>query len=159
MGGWRLESPASLLLTQPFMQAQIKENIKALRHWPLCVDFTVTGEFHAQMASNAEMFPFDDVIMYICSGQVHGSRADTALLPRRSVNRCDGWWHILNQGAAGMKPTFDGLVQDCSISIANAPEILQSCTNHRLFYASTQFLLIKMLNIDQLSLRWCWWIW
>ena len=38
-------------LAQPFIQAQIKENIKAPRHWPLCGEFT--GEFHAQMASNA----------------------------------------------------------------------------------------------------------
>ena len=29
-------------------------------HWPLCA---VTGEFPAQMTSNAEIFPFDDVIM------------------------------------------------------------------------------------------------
>ena len=35
-------------LLQPFIRAQIKENIKAPRHWPLC------GEFTAQMASNAE---------------------------------------------------------------------------------------------------------
>ena len=41
----------------------MKENIKAPRHWPLCGDFTGTGEFPAQMASYAEMFPFDDVIM------------------------------------------------------------------------------------------------
>ena len=34
------------------IQAQIKENIKAPRHWPLCGEFT--GEFPAQMASNAE---------------------------------------------------------------------------------------------------------
>ena len=33
---------------------QIKENIKAPRHWPLCREFTGTGEFPAQMASNAE---------------------------------------------------------------------------------------------------------
>ena len=32
--------------------AQIKENIKAPRHWPLSEEFT--GEFPAQMASNAE---------------------------------------------------------------------------------------------------------
>ena len=32
---WRLRSPASRLFTQPFIQAQIKENIKAPRHWPL----------------------------------------------------------------------------------------------------------------------------
>ena len=35
---WRLKSPASRLLTEAFIQAQIKENIKAPRHWPLCGD-------------------------------------------------------------------------------------------------------------------------
>ena len=35
-------------------QAQIKENIKAPRHWPLSGEFTGTGEFPAQRASNAE---------------------------------------------------------------------------------------------------------
>ena len=34
------KSPASWLFTQPFIQAQIKENIKAPRHWPLCGKFT-----------------------------------------------------------------------------------------------------------------------
>ena len=28
------------LLTQPFIQAQMKEAIKAPRHWPLCGEFT-----------------------------------------------------------------------------------------------------------------------
>ena len=51
---WRLKSPASRLFTQPFIQMQIKENIKALRHWPLCGEFTGTGEFPAQRASYAE---------------------------------------------------------------------------------------------------------
>ena len=37
---WRLKSPASQLFTQRFFQAQIKENIKASRHWPLCGEFT-----------------------------------------------------------------------------------------------------------------------
>ena len=32
---WRLKSPAPRLFAQPFVQAQIKENTKALRHWPL----------------------------------------------------------------------------------------------------------------------------
>ena len=31
---WRLKPPASRLFTQPFVQVQIKENIKAPRHWP-----------------------------------------------------------------------------------------------------------------------------
>ena len=37
---WYLKSPASRLITQPFIQTQIKENIKAPRHWPLCGEFT-----------------------------------------------------------------------------------------------------------------------
>ena len=51
---WRLKSPASRLFTQTFIQTQIKENIKASRHWPLCGEFTGTGEFPAQRASYAE---------------------------------------------------------------------------------------------------------
>ena len=50
----RLKSPVSRLFTQPFIQTQIKENIKAPRHWPWCGEFTGTGEFPAQRASNAE---------------------------------------------------------------------------------------------------------
>ena len=48
---WSLKSPASPLFTQPFIQAQIKENIKAPRHWAL---WGVTGEFSTQRASNVE---------------------------------------------------------------------------------------------------------
>ena len=29
-----------MIFTQPFIRAQIKENIKALHHWPLCGEFT-----------------------------------------------------------------------------------------------------------------------
>ena len=54
MGRLRLKSPASRLFTQPFIQVEIKENILALRHWPLCGEFTGTGKFPAQMASDAE---------------------------------------------------------------------------------------------------------
>ena len=44
--------PRDCLLNRLFRQ--IKENIKAPRHWPLCGEFTGTGEFPAQRASNAE---------------------------------------------------------------------------------------------------------
>ena len=50
-----LKSPASRLFTQTFIQTQIKENIKAPRHWPLWGEFTGTGEFPAQRASYAEI--------------------------------------------------------------------------------------------------------
>ena len=34
------QTHASRLFTQRFIRAQIKENIKAPRHWPLCEEFT-----------------------------------------------------------------------------------------------------------------------
>ena len=37
---WRLKSPASWLFTQPFIEAQCKENTQAPRHWPLWGEFT-----------------------------------------------------------------------------------------------------------------------
>ena len=49
---WRLKSPASRLITEPFIQAQIKENIPATGIY--AGNAPVTGEFPAQMASNAE---------------------------------------------------------------------------------------------------------
>ena len=51
---WRLKSPTSRLFTERFIRTQIKENIKAPGHWPLCGEFTRTGEFPAQRARNAE---------------------------------------------------------------------------------------------------------
>ena len=51
---WSLKSPASWLFTVLFIQTQIKENIKAPRHWHLCREFTGNGEFPAQRASYAE---------------------------------------------------------------------------------------------------------
>ena len=43
---------------QPFIRAQIKQNIKAPRQWP-----PVAGEFRVQEASSAANFLFDDVIL------------------------------------------------------------------------------------------------
>ena len=37
-----------------FFQAQLRENIKAQRHWPLCGEFTGDQWNPAQMVSNAE---------------------------------------------------------------------------------------------------------
>ena len=57
----RLQSPASRLFTQPFIQAQIKEKIKAPRHWTLCGE--LTGEFPHKGPVTRIMFTFDDVII------------------------------------------------------------------------------------------------
>ena len=73
MARLRPRSPASRLFTHPFVQAQIKENIKAPRHWPSWGNSPVTSEFPAKGTVTRKMFPFDDAIMktfsiiYICS--------------------------------------------------------------------------------------------
>ena len=41
------------IVNSTFVQAQIKENIKALRHWSCEENSQVTGELPAQKASNA----------------------------------------------------------------------------------------------------------
>ena len=61
---WRFESPASRLFSQPFIQAQIKENIKAPRHWPLWGEFTGARWIpQHKWPVTQKMFPFDEVIM------------------------------------------------------------------------------------------------
>ena len=62
MGVMASKSPALPLFTQPLIQAGIKTS--KVRVPGLCAgNSPVTGEFPAQMASNAGMFPFDDAIM------------------------------------------------------------------------------------------------
>ena len=63
---WCFKSPASRLFTQMFIQAQIKENIKAPRHWPLWGEFIVTGKSPAQRASNVEN-------IYLMTSSCHGT--------------------------------------------------------------------------------------
>ena len=59
-----------------------RKKIKVPRHWPLCGEFTGTGEFLAQTASNAEKkFPFDDVIM------------TTFRRPKRATGSVAWWSH------------------------------------------------------------------
>ena len=50
-GGVSNHQPHDCLLNRLFRR---RSNIKAPRHWPLCGEFTGTGEFPAQRASNAE---------------------------------------------------------------------------------------------------------
>ena len=46
--------PCFMLFWYHYSDVIIKENIKAPRHWPLCGEFTGTGEFPAQRARYAE---------------------------------------------------------------------------------------------------------
>ena len=60
---WRFKSPAPLLFTQLFIQAQIKVNIKIPRQWPSCGEFTGDRWNPAKWPAMRKMFPFDGVIM------------------------------------------------------------------------------------------------
>ena len=60
MGVMGLKSLASPLFTQPCVQAQIKENIKAPRHWPLSA---VKSPHKGPLTR--KMLPLDDVIMML----------------------------------------------------------------------------------------------
>ena len=53
------------MFVQQFVHEQIKENIKAPRHWLCEGNSPVIDGFPSQRSSNAEMFPFDDVIICI----------------------------------------------------------------------------------------------
>ena len=67
---WRPKSPASRLFTQPFLLVQIKENIKAPRHWLLCGELIHRWPVNSPRKGpvTRKMFPFDDVIMDITYG-------------------------------------------------------------------------------------------
>ena len=52
MGAMASQITSLAIVSSSVYLAQSKENIKAPRQWPLCGEFT--GEFLAQMASNAE---------------------------------------------------------------------------------------------------------
>ena len=60
---WRLKSPTSWLFTQPSIQAEITENIKAPRHRPLCGNHWWPVNSPHKSPVTRKWFPFDDVIM------------------------------------------------------------------------------------------------
>ena len=59
---WRLKSPASPLFTQPCIQVQIKENIKASLVFVRGIHRSPVNSPHKWPVTR-KMFPFDDVIM------------------------------------------------------------------------------------------------
>ena len=74
---------------------QIKENIKAPRHWPLCGEFTGISEFPAQRASNGENVSIwwrHHVIIYpSLPGQCRSARCPWK---RPSRLTCPQWWVV-----------------------------------------------------------------
>ena len=87
---WRLQSSAYRLFAQPFVHAQIKENIKAPRHWPLWGEST--GDRRILLIKGPvtrKMFSFDDVIM---NGAIMTAGCMTRHSHGLSWNRKSGPW-------------------------------------------------------------------
>ena len=115
---WRLKSPASRLFTQPFIQKQIKENIKAPRHWPFGGEFTddrwiprTNGHLNAE---NVSISWRHHIKMFKCFNRLISAGLDTAWRPSASQNFHRGKWIWAKFSS---KSYIDGLVQDCSISL------------------------------------------
>ena len=84
IGSMASQIQASRSCTQSFIQAQIKEDIKAPRHrhWPLC------GEFTGDRPVTWKMFPCDNVIMW-CNNRYPASNGVQLI---RSWSWDIDWW-------------------------------------------------------------------
>ena len=86
MSAMASQSPASRVLTQTFVQAHTKENIKAQLHWPLWRESTGS---HQKWPVTRKRFPFDYDIMY-CESQ----RFECQLVSRACLYKYMGLFHI-----------------------------------------------------------------
>ena len=59
----RLKSPTALLFVQQLVQINNNEMFKALHHWPLWWEPSVTGGFPSQMVRDAESVNISSVVM------------------------------------------------------------------------------------------------
>ena len=64
MGAMASQITSLAIVYSTVYQAQIKENIKTPHHWPLCGNSPVNSPH--KWPVTRKMFPFDDVIMWVC---------------------------------------------------------------------------------------------
>ena len=86
-----VSSPSSRLFTQPFVQAQIKENIKALRHRPSVREIHRWPVNSPQRASNAE------IVSIWWRHYVKRETTDHRRIPRQSEWFCNLLNKLLNK--------------------------------------------------------------
>ena len=63
MGAMASQITSLTIVTQSFIQAQIKVNIKVPRHWPLCKEFTGDRWVPRIKEIARKLYPIDDIIM------------------------------------------------------------------------------------------------
>ena len=83
---WRLKSPASRLFTKPFIQGADQKKTSQLRVTGLCAgNSPVTGEFHAQRASDVE-----NVSIWWRHHDIGGSQSQGTHLLTKIIQTCIG---------------------------------------------------------------------
>ena len=60
-----MSAMASQITSLAICHSTVYSGANKKSHWSLCGEFAGTGEFPVQRASNASMFPFDNVIMMV----------------------------------------------------------------------------------------------
>ena len=120
----RLKSPATWLFTQSFIRAQIKKIIKAPRHWPLCGEFTGTGEFPTQRVSNAEnvsiWWRHHDVSRQMCIGLVY-------FRSHKNSQCCVLYHHIMTWGITERELAGHPLLTYSIISLLRGKQYTGTC--------------------------------
>ena len=156
------------MFAQPFVQAQIKENIKALRHWPLWGEFF----FHRSPVNSPhkgpvtrKMFPFDDVIMILCTRFIVGvsydvgQRSILTMLDNTTVDLADlADWDLGNISTAYV---VDGMYGDPSmgttISVSNLIEVKRVPLLQPLIEAGKEKILFFNIEYSWCQLCGDWW--
>ena len=103
------QTPASPLFAQLLVQAQIKKNIKALRHWPLRGTHQWPTNSQHKRPVTQKMFPFDDVITHkawLCRSLLRvlydKSTCHLCILCDFTVNCTPTWRWLLPSKEAGL---------------------------------------------------------
>ena len=119
MGTMASEITGLTIVYKPFIRVQIKENIIAPLHWPLCGEFTRDRWVHRTNGQER----------WKCFHLLIGHLMTSSWIVNVRDYHCsfDYYWFKPFR-ADFFRGNIDGLVQDSSNSIAHALELLQPCT-------------------------------
>ena len=137
--------PYDCLLNRLFRRRSKKTS--KLRVTGLCAgNSPVTGEFPAQMASDAKIFPFDNVIMDICRLTIVSMMAADVLAPNR--HQATSNHHETATSVTWFILHIDGLVQERRNSSVSAMELHLFCINPST-YAYHATAINKPSNVEE----------
>ena len=132
---WRLRSPHSRLFTQSFIQAHIKENIKAPRHWPLWGEFTGGRQIPR---TNGQ---WRGKCFHLMTSSCNLSGSSSSTLPADGVGPLVAqWWSSLRPGPHGFKEHVVASLMSLMASLVTTSR-MQQCNNALIY------LLVFTMNL------------